>query len=310
MRKFFFLPVFLFCVMACRHTQPSPWQDANLWYADEAQPQTTYPADVFYITSTEVIASVDSTGTEVFNALLTDEERSNFYAEMDYVHRRMGDSLNFFAPYYHQFTMNAILLPTDSFLSAFKVATQDVQAAFDYYIQYLNPSRPFVLVGFSQGAMIIPELLKTMTEEAYQRCKGAYMLGYRLTKEDMACARIQPAVSATEGLVVSFNSVTSPDRQWDFISEHAATCINPLNWRTDTTPATLYFQQDTIVIAQDTVSHLLCCDVDTTRYIQPGTETWYKHGCLHHWDLLFYLPALHENILLRTRPLPRPTSLP
>ncbi len=271
-----------------------------MWYAME-DTAAQWEADVFYLVSTEILFSFDSAGNELYNAALTPDEKQALNQEMDYVKRYLGDSLNFVSPYYHQFTMNAILLSEDSFRMAYDVALNDVKEAFRCYLKR-NPDRPFVLAGFSQGAMLVLDLIKQMPEEAYHRCRGAYMLGYRLTEEDLANPHVVLATSATEGKVVSFNTVARLEAQWDFVSKGAAACINPLNWTTDTTTATLYYQQDTIYIRQDMASHQLLAQLpDEQRYVMPGTECWWQHGCLHHWDLLFYLKSIHQNMLLRTR---------
>lgn len=54
--------------------------------------------------------------------------------EVAYVQKQMGDSIVVTAPLYHQFTMNATLLPRDSFEMAYKVAAEDVLHQFDAYI--------------------------------------------------------------------------------------------------------------------------------------------------------------------------------
>lgn len=297
----------LLCVLSACQKQ-SEWGQEERWYrsvdgcaSEHSGKCTMHDADLFYIVSTEVIASTDDAGQEVYNAVLTQAEKEMLQQEMDFIAAQLGDSLNMYAPYYHQFTMNAILLPRDSFQMAFDKAQEEVKQAFEYYIHHYNTDRPFVIVGFSQGAMMIPALLTAMSDETYNRCKGAYMMGYRLTCEDLQNPRLTPARGEKDGKVISFNSVSSADKQWPFISGDAATCINPLNWTTDATPATLFYQQDTITIVQDTVSHLLLCNVDSERYYLPGTEPWYEHGCLHHWDILFYNDALHKNILKRVR---------
>lgn len=263
-------------------------------------PAETDNTDLFYILSTNVTSSFDSNGKEVYNAVLTQDEKERMQQEIDFIKQQLGDSLNLFAPFYRQFTMNAILLPNDSFAQAFDFAKRDIQRQFKHYLRHTNTDRPFFLAGFSQGAMFIPYLLREMSERDYQRCLGAYMMGYQLTRQDLLHHRIAVAHSELDGKVISFNSVTSPDQQWDFVSGNAAACINPLNWTTDGTPAVLFFNDDTIHIVQDTCSHLLICDVNPEQYTLPGAEKWWKHGCLHHWDILFYNQALHTNMLRRS----------
>ncbi len=265
--------------------------------ADSAQ----YEGDLFYIVSTNVWSAQDESGKEVYNATLTAADRAAMDQEAAFIQRTMGDSLNVYSPYYRQFTMSAIPLPTDSFAAAFDTAKADLRQAFGYYIAHLNTGRPFVLVGFSQGAMIIPTLLREMDDETYRRCKGAYMLGYRLTQEDIQHPRIEVATSPNEGKVVSFNTVVRSEDAWDFVSGDAAVCINPLNWRTDATPAVLYYQQDTLTVRVDTVNHVLLCNADRERYAVPGAL--FGPGCLHVQDLLFYHEAIREHICNKLHPI-------
>lgn len=293
MKKTWVYIIVALLTVACRPAQP--WADVQMWYVSDS---LSRQADLFYIVSTNVRASTDGQN-EVYNAVLTDEERDAMTREMEFAQTQFGDSLNFYSPYYHQFTMNAILLPADSFAVIFRQAQDDVNAAFDYYIRHLNTNRPFVLAGFSQGAMVIPELLRRMDETTYARCKGAYMAGYQLTQADRQHPHIEPAVSATEGKIISFNTVTRPEARWDFICGEAATCINPVNWCTDTTEAVLYYQRDTLHLHVDTVHHVLICDADETRYCQPDMTAWYPIGCLHLWDLLFYPRVIHANMMKR-----------
>ena len=142
------------------------------------------------------------------------------------------------------------------------------------------------------------DILKHMPHEAYKRCKRAYMMGYRLGRKDILSPRICPARSATKGKVVSFNTVTSADKQWEFVSGGAKTCINPVNWTIDGTPAELVFQSDTITVTLDRKAHVLVADVEAERYYNEAFRPLYNPGCLHTQDLLFYLPYIKKNILL------------
>lgn len=249
--------------------------------------------DVFYVTSTNVIS--DST----FNASLTQEQQQTLRKENQYVACVLGDSFEVYAPYYHQFTMDAILAPKAQFDEAYAIARQDILNEFNEYITTVNPDRPFFLMGFSQGAMLLRDILQTMPREAYRRCLGAYMMGYRLDRKEIRCPRLRPARSATKGLVVSYNSVTNPKKAWPFISEGAATCINPVNWTTSATPATLVYKKDTMTVTVDKKTHLLVVTAEEDKYYNPAFVKWYKPGALHTQDLLFYLPYLRENMKAR-----------
>lgn len=246
--------------------------------------------DVFYIISTNVVS--DST----FNASLTQEQQQTLRQESRYVTRVLGDSFEVYAPLYHQFTLDAILAEPERFDSAYAIAKEDILRQFDEYIATLPDDRPFFVMGFSQGAMLVREVLKAMPRKVYQRCLGAYMMGYRLDRKDIMHPRLRPARSATKGVVVSYNSVTDPSKAWAFVSEGAATCINPVNWTTDATPATLVYKKDTMTVTVDKKTHLLVVTAEEDKYYNPAFAPWYKPGALHTQDLLFYLPYLRGNM--------------
>lgn len=251
--------------------------------------------DVFYITSTNVVT--DST----FNASLSEKEVAHLQRENGYIRKVLGDSFTVYAPLYHQFTLEAILASPRQFDSAYAIAKEDILQRFDEYISTLPDDRPFFVMGFSQGAMLIRDLLKAMPRSVYRRCLGAYMMGYRLDRKEVMHPRLRPARSATKGLVVSYNSVTDPRLAWPFVSKGAATCINPVNWVTTAEPATLVYRKDTMTVAVDTKTHLLVVSADKDKYYHPAAARWYSAGALHTQDLLFYLPYIRQNMLLRVK---------
>lgn len=252
--------------------------------------------DVFYICSTEVMHAYDESGKEIFNSRLVPEDTVALNAERQFVEKNYVQGHRYFAPYYEQFTFAAISLPKDSFDLAYNHAKTDISRRFAEYMTHENNGRNYVIIGFSQGAMLALDLLKEMPEEYFSHCQAVYMMGYRLTEEDVAHKRITPAKNATKGNVVSFNSVMRPLAIWPFVAKDAATCINPLNWRTDTKPATLIYNGDTAYVSIDKKTHqLIVKGLDEEKYKFPLNNP----GNLHHWDLLFYAPQIRENIMRR-----------
>lgn len=252
--------------------------------------------DVFYIMSTDVLHAYAEDGTEIYNSRLVPEDTLALYAEKEYVRGHYAEGLRFYAPYYEQFTFEAISLPAEEYAMAYAHAREDITERFNEYIASSNEGRDFVLMGFSQGAMLALDLLKEMPSSVYERCRAVYMLGYRLSEEDIAHERVTPATDERSGNVVSFNSVMRSDATWDLVAGGAATCINPLNWRTDGTPAELVYDGDTATVRVDLqTQQLLVSGLDEEKYTFPLTEP----GNLHHWDLLFYSDDIRRNILLR-----------
>lgn len=287
----------------------SVWEDSTMWY-QSGDTISEEKIDLFYLVSTEVMTSSDSLGNVLYRALLTEEDRKAIDGEFKYVrkHYSQGD-YNFIAPYYHQFNFDAINLPATQFAEVQKEVAEEVCEAFDYYMSHINHGRRFALVGFSQGGMLILDLLKHMKPEQYRQMIAAYMLGYRISKEDLECKQIIAATDeTTPGVTISFNSVQKLDAAWPVVCWDAVAAINPVNWKTDATPAEHTFIDEKLTVTMDEASHLLVVNVpDPAPY-----REWMQNNpayamakvnedCLHRWDLLFYADKIHENINIRNK---------
>lgn len=287
-------------MIVCIGCSSSHWANGeeNNWYIDQSQ---SPKADVFYIVSTEIMDGKDSKGKDHYMGKLTEEERAAIKAEMEYVHNIFGDSLNFFSPYYRQFTFSALNLPEKKLAKVRKKASKDVVAAFRHYMLHMNNGRPFFLAGFSQGGMHLIDVVKQMKPKEYERMVAAYSMGYRLSTEDMKHPQVRAAESADDlGTIVSFNSVTTPEDTWDVVSKDAATCINPINFRTDEEKANFVFNKDTLSVHVDQKHNILIVESKhMENYRFPPLESFCKPGNLHHWDLLFYDDAIQKNAMLR-----------
>ena len=291
------IPLLLILLAGCTGGSVQ-YSDDTYWSKPSAT--DTAKADVFYIVSTDVIESRDSAGRFSARIFLTDSERKALGAEMEYAEKMFGKSFNFFSPYYHQMTLEGLTERTETMKEEIKATSAEVTEAFDYYMEHFNGGRPFVLAGFSQGAWIALDIIKQMSEEQYAAMSVAYLIGYRLTEEDLANPHVIAAKGASErGCTVSFNSVMDISGIFPMTTEGAATCINPINWHTDTTSATFSFEGDTLSVSVDTTENVLIVngfEPDTSILVYKA----FPKGCLHHWDLLFYRDALRENAIGRT----------
>lgn len=276
------------------------WGNATEWYQTTVNPALP---DVFYFVSTEILEEKDADGNDHYIGSLNAEQRAAIKGEMDYIKNVFGDSLNFFSPYYRQFTMSSAQLSPDAFRKVRAQASQSALDAFRYYLRHLNHGRPFILAGFSQGSMHMIDAIRQLHPKDYRRMIAAYSMGYRLSADDLRHPNIKAATGADDkGVIISFNSVTTPSAMWPLVNADAATCINPVNYHTDATPATFLFEGDTLTVAVDTLHHvLLVSGGDVANYRFPPLEPMCKPGNLHHWDILFYGDALRRNALRRFR---------
>lgn len=266
--------------------------------------------DLLYFVSTEVMEAKQTDGTTSYCSLLTAADRSFIDAELAFVGSEIGrGDFNYLAPYYHEYTFEALALPKRKFGKVFNGVCSEVRGIFDYYIKNVNNGRRFALVGFSQGAMVVLDILKHSSKKDLQNMVGAYLMGYGVSKRDIKCANVIPATGAEGfGHTVSFNSVLSKEGTWPAVYNSSATVINPVNWQTTTEPATFVFNGDTISVAVDKELNELMVTV-------PDKQPYYEFmnanpafgmlnvspDCLHHWDLLYYTKMLHDNILLRAK---------
>ena len=295
-----FLLILACCLLAlgCRRATDIP---AEPDYADSAQwfvADRGAGVDVFYITSTETDDYVSDGHVRHFADMTNDSHRELLRGEMEGVDRLLVGGLNFYSPYYRQCTMETFT--SDSLVDArMPLAMSDVRRAFAYYIEHLNGGRPFILAGFSQGAYAVVELLKSMDDDAYRRMVAAYVIGWKVTDEDLRASShiVASTDSADLGITVCYNSVRSPECAIPMLSDGNRMAINPLNWRTDGTPASTVYRDDTLTVALDTASLLLCVSgYSRNDYMLPlvGVD-----GNYHTREILFYADALRRNISLR-----------
>ena len=282
--------------------QAPDYGDTTQWYKTWRQGV----ADVFYILSTETGDYPWGDGTTCHYAnTYADSLRKPMLGEIKGVDALLSGRMNYYAPYYRQCSLQSFT--NDSMATArLPLAMGDVRRAFAYYLSHENHGRPFVLAGFSQGAMIALQLLKEMDDATYHRMVAAYIIGWSIPQEVVDAdggKRIRPARRADDtGVTICYNSVRSPSCS---LFPRSAAAINPVNWRTDDEPATLVTEpspfipldqqsRDTLSISLDPVSNLLLVSGYTgTDHELPliGNE-----GCYHSREIWFYRDALRKNI--------------
>ena len=272
------------------------YADSTQWYIVDRQASV----DLFYIVSTE---TGDYTVGDLpchYADTYSDSVRAFLLGEMTGIDNLLSGELNYFSPYYRQCTLQSFT--SDSLVEVrTPLARGDVREAFAYYLTHLNEGRPFILAGFSQGAMAVVDLLKNMDDEAFNRMVAAYVIGWKVTEEDLdAAPRIYAAHDSNDvGVTICYNSVRTPDCAIPMISDGNVLAINPMNWCTDATPITVAspLSPDTLTIVLDTVSRLVTIDGYSRKdYILPLIG---KEGNYHSLEISLYAQSLRRNIALR-----------
>jgi hypothetical protein len=116
-------------------------------------------------------------------------------------------------------------------------AYQDVERAFDYFIDHLSQGRPFIIASHSQGTHHATRLLTERIDGSplHERMVAAYVIGGRIPASAFQeMQHIELCQSAEQ---------TGCAMHWDTYSEAAiddempefmgTACVNPLSWRED-----------------------------------------------------------------------------
>lgn len=279
------------------------YDEASQWYITDRQGE----ADIFYVISTETGDYPSADGSTCHYAdTYADSLRLPMLSEMEGVDTLLSGRLNFYAPYYRQCSLQSF--ESDSLArQRLPLALGDVRRAFAHYLKHQNQGRPFVLAGFSQGALIALELMREMDDSTYARMVAAYIIGTNISQAMLdSVPRIRPAQRADDtGVTICYNSVRDAScTLWS----RSAVAINPVNWRTDSQEATLITeptplqpvaeqQKDTLTVHLDTASNLLFVSgYSATDYVLPLIG---KEGNYHSREIWLYRDQLRENIQQR-----------
>lgn len=216
-------------------------------------------ADVFYIPSTWEFDWTTADGAICHYADPSRaDHRADMSIEIEGVADYMADGNDFYSPFYRHITLDSWATLNEDTISRryHDVAFQDVRAAFTLYLNEYNADRPFILAGFSQGGKSVVELLKTLDENTRGRMVAAYVMGYKVTPDDIASHPYITAAtdSIDTGTVICYNSVSDVKYTKPVVAAPNAICINPVNWKTDATPAVL---DDTITVTLDPRANVL-----------------------------------------------------
>ena len=285
---------------------------ANWAYAET---ERALDSDVFFVCPT-----VYGGGEDGYNMPLADGDAMADFLGATNMEKGIYDAESrFFAPYYRQAGLAAYALDEGEREQYLAAAYEDVEDAFDYYLENWNEGRPIILAGFSQGADLCLRLIKERfgDEELAGRLVACYAIGWRVTAGD--CAEYPQLRFASgeddTGVVIAFNS--EAESITDSMMVPAGTvslCINPLNWRTDSTAAskeenpgacfTDYSGAITSEIPQLCGAYidpergtLKVTDVTPDEY--PPVLDLFEPGIYHLYDYQFFYRSLQENVAVR-----------
>lgn len=289
-------------------------------------PEITKEVDTFYIYPTVYI----NTSPDAPEIVPIDDEMMHAGAQMMF--GRQGtvfmESTNVFAPYYKQ--SNLTVLADKSTQELFEILHHDqrtdIFAALDYYFENYNEGRPFILAGHSQGSsMSIIVLEEYMQEhpEYYERMVAAYVLGFGVTKDNLAdYPHLKFAERADDiGVIISWNT-EGPENKGEksLLVPPNTLAINPINWKRDDTYAsieenlgsrTLNIETGEYTITKPGIADaqldvergsVICTTLPNgyvTTELLSGVENPFGPASLHGMDYDAYYYNIQENVKVR-----------
>lgn len=219
---------------------------------------------------------------------------------------------NIYAPYYRQDNSSSI----DRWNTIAGIPTLDATAAFDYYIRHYNNDRPFILLGHSQGATVMTNLLSGYLRDhplVHRRMIAAYVIGSPITTAYLAA---NPHLRFAEGpddtgVIISYNT-EAPDvnpANNPVLYGMVGLVINPITWTRDETPATTAQGLGSLMpnhalqfvpVPQyadariDLAKGVLICSSANEEELAPITAS-FGRGIYHTFDIPFYYFNLRAN---------------
>ncbi|MEK6638438.1 MAG: DUF3089 domain-containing protein [Pseudomonadota bacterium] len=183
---------------------PALWLPPDAW-----QPFAGENAAIFFIHPTSYLnraawnAPLDDTEANERASLFVRGQASTFSAAGE-----------IWAPRYAQATFGAFLTDKPEGQRAIAAAYADVLAAFDSFIANIDPKRPVILAGHSQGALHLTRLLKERVagQPIAKRVVAAYVVGWPVSIEADLPAIGLPACAdpETTGCILSWQSFAEP----------------------------------------------------------------------------------------------------
>lgn len=290
----------------------------NWMYFPETQ---AHDADVIYIYPTVYSDPLGDLYATIDNAIMRK------YAQGEYqIQASAFEGLaDIYVPYYRQFnSAYAGFYDADGVLGlCYGLPRTDLYGVLDYYFENVNNGRPFILVGHSQGSMILSIILREYFKahaDYLDHLVVAYQIGYSLTTDMLTDNSALKAASGADdiGVIVSWNTEGpgNADAGTTYVVRPNAIAINPLNWSTDETHAGVelnlgsvmsdadgnYSLQSGMADAQVNVERgtVVTTTVDAATYAQKGVTTMmFGPESYHANDIGLYYANIHENASVR-----------
>lgn len=300
------------CVLLAIQLLNSYWMKNRWAYLPDT---VTKELDVFYIAPSFIMGQEGN-----YNFDSKDQAQKQEFVRIVNSEKGIYDeTANFYAPFYRQ-TAWGISGLSEKEQSRYKaLAYRDVKAAFQYYRKHLNHGRPYIIAGSSEGAELVMKLVKDCLPEEEEREKliAAYAIGTNVTESELkAYPHLRMARGeADTGCIISF-SCENESSAASAASTEISAGINPLNWKTDATPAEAVqnigacFYDGKGKLSEEIPNFcgayldeksgtLKITGVEEKDY--PSIETGQEQGSLSGYESSFFYRNLQNNVKVRAK---------
>lgn len=234
--------------------------------------------------------------------------------------------LKLYAPFVRQADYSTALetdFSSDLSGTLLQYGIEDTKTAFQYFMKYFHkPGMPYILIGHSQGASDLYELLRTTPEITQESgFAAAYLAGLPKKTaaeigQDFADREIRLGRGADDtGVILVWNTIAK-DAGDNMFTEPGGAVVNPVNWKTDDTPADLsespatghYYVSEKEPAGTFKASLLDCIHADPARGALivnlPGDSPYdasaqMGEGIFHANDIFFFAEFLRDNMVRR-----------
>ena len=307
---------------AKRIIRPMDYADERMWVTKPSS--TVHDADVFLI-----LPEVNEKELVPDNADVTNTATATRFARMLVMEKGLvSDVADIYAPFYRQATIGCYVgrdgritddkALNDADMEYDDIAYRDIRDAWLYYAEHENNGRPVVLFGYSEGADMVMHLLKEFGDDGIlsERLIAAYAIGTTVSEESMRDYPFLKMAGGEEdtGVIVSFNAVDEEALRPDT----KELSINPLNWKTDGTPAGKEENKGYVTIGSfgnvlseyneycgayldEGSGKLIVTGMDNREDLLSRENAPYGIGDYHRYDLNFFYRNLKENVSKRVR---------
>jgi hypothetical protein len=209
-----------------------------------------------------------------------------------------------FAPRYRQAVLKSFFNDENG-KAPLDLAYSDVKKAFECYLKNWNKGRPIILVGHSQGALHVMQLLKDFFDgkPLYKQLVAAYPIGMHFKKDELKHIPLAATPSQT-GCYITWNTF-----QWDTKPEYGkgryadAPCVNPLSMKTNEEHIPEDMNKGSVSIVKFKVDEHVC-DAQVNGGMlwihTPKKRGYHKLARSYHlWDVGLFYMNLRENAVLR-----------